>query len=215
MSETATWREDVNKTLYFLKGYASAKNHYNMLKALIVAKELHKGQYRKGGAEAIVHPLRVCAYLVAFERFDDDVLFSAALLHDVVEDVECVKNDPQILVREYGLSQEVLDLVLKVTKYKGIPTEVYYRGIREDWRAVMIKLSDRSNNVSTLDSFSVEKMRSYILETTDYVLPLTSHAKLHYPMFNNEVTIMKYHITGICASLDRILDDLAPIDDKK
>ena len=202
MSEMATWRDDASRTFYFLKGYASAKELYNTQKALILAKTLHEGQYRKGGAEYLVHPLRVCDFLTAL-KFDDDVLLSAALLHDVLEDVESVRNDPQQLVTEYGLSVEVLDLIHKLTKRKDIPMEVYYKGISEDWRALFIKLSDRSNNVSTLDCFTPEKMKAYIEETKNYVLPLCGYAKLHYPQYGHEITVMKYHITALCSTLER------------
>ena len=152
----------------------------------------------------MVHPLRVCAYLAAL-KLNDDILLSAALLHDVIEDVDSVRNDPQSLVNVYGLSQEVVDLVIRLTKLKCTPIDIYYKGIREDWRALLIKLSDRCNNVSTLDCFSHEKMYSYIEETENYVLPLSRHAKLHYPKYNNEVTIMKYHITAICTTVKGIL----------
>ena len=202
MSEMATWRDDASRTFYFLKGYASAKGWYNTQKALILAKTLHEGQYRKGGAEYLVHPLRVCDFLVAL-KFYDDILLSAALLHDVLEDVESVRNDPQKLVTEYGLSEEVLDLVRKLTKRKDTPMGVYYKEICEDWRALLIKLSDRCNNVSTLDCFAPEKMQAYIVETKDYVLPLCGYAKLHYPQYGDEITVMKYRITALCSTLER------------
>ena len=204
MNEMATWKDDASRTFYFLKGYASAKELDNMQKALLIARNMHEGQYRKGGAEYLVHPLRVCAYLAAL-GFNDDVLLSASLLHDVIEDVEAVRNDPQSLVNNYGISQEIVDLVCRLTKTKITPTEVYYKGVSEDWRALMIKLSDRCNNVSTLDCFTYEKMRAYIEETKNFVLPLCRYAKLHYPRYNNEVTIMKYHITALCSTVEKFL----------
>lgn len=204
MSEMATWKDDASRTFYFLKGYASAKELDNMQKALLIARNMHEGQYRKGGAEYLVHPLRVCAYLAAL-KFEDDILLSAALLHDVIEDVEIVRNDPQMLVNTYGISQEIVDLVCRLTKTKCTPIDVYYKGVSEDWRALMIKLSDRCNNVSTLDCFTYEKMRAYIEETKNYVLPLSRYAKLHYPKYNNEVTIMKYHITALCSTVEKLL----------
>lgn len=204
MNEIATWRDDPDKTYDFLTGFAVGLKLYNTRKSLILAKKLHEGQYRKGGAPYLVHPLRVCNYLKAFE-FEDDILLSAALLHDVVEDVESVRNNPQNLVNEYGISQDVLDVVRKLTKSKEIPIEVYYKGISEDWRALLIKLSDRCNNLSTLDCFTTEKMKSYIKETVDYVLPLCAYAKLHYPEYGDKITIMKYHITALCSTLEKLL----------
>lgn len=204
VTKMATWKDDASRTFYFLKGYASAMEFENMQKALLIARNMHEGQFRKGGAEYLVHPLRVCAYLAAL-KLDDDILLSAALLHDVIEDVEAVRNDPQSLVNIYGVSQEVVDLVIRLTKLKCTPIDVYYKAVSEDWRAILIKLSDRCNNVSTLDCFTPEKMTAYIKETEDYVLQLCRYAKLHYPKYNNEVTIMKYHITAICTTVREIL----------
>lgn len=207
MSEMATWKDDASRTYYFLKGYASCAQLPNTQKALVLAKQFHEGQYRKGGAEYLVHPLRVCNYLVAL-KFTDDVLLSAALLHDAIEDVECIRNAPEKLVTEYGISQEVVDLVLKLTKLKTTPIEVYYAGIQKDWRALMIKLSDRCNNVSTMDCFTLPKMKSYIEETKNYVIPLCGYAKLHYPEHNNEVTIMKYQITALCSVVEGLIPSM-------
>ncbi len=207
MSELATWKDDASRTYYFLKGYAASSHWPNTQKALILAKQFHEGQYRKGGGEYLVHPLRVCNYLVAF-KFSDDVLLSAALLHDAIEDVECLRNSPEKLVSEYGLSQEVVDLILKLTKFKSTPIEVYYAGIQKDWRALLIKLSDRCNNVSTMDCFTLEKMKSYIEETKNYVLPLCGYAKLHYPQYSDEVTIMKYQITALCSVVEGLIPSM-------
>lgn len=204
MSEMATWKDDASRTFYYLKGYASAKEFENMQKALLIARMMHEGQYRKGGAEYLVHPLRVCSFLAAL-KLNDDILLNAALLHDVIEDVEAVRNDPQSLVNIYGISQEVVDLVIRLTKLKCTPIDIYYKAVSEDWRALLIKLSDRCNNMSTLDCFTHEKMQSYIAETENYVLPLCRYAKLHYPKYNNEVTAMKYHITALCSTIKGLI----------
>lgn len=201
-----TWQVNAPKTYYFLEGYAVAKGYHNMKKALILARELHEGQYRKGGAEYLVHPLRVCDYLISV-GLNDEILLSAALLHDVVEDVAFIRDNPRKLVTDYRISEEVLDVVMAVTKLKGVSEEAYYDGIKQDWRALFVKISDRCNNVSTMQSFSVEKRISYIEETEQYILPLCKHVKLYYPEFSNEVTAMKYHITALCSTVKAMMNE--------
>lgn len=199
-----TWQDNDIKTYYFLKGFAHAKRFANMQKSLILARQLHKGQYRKGGQEYIVHPLRVCAYLVSL-NLEDDILLSAALLHDVVEDVDYIKEFPRILVDEYKLDKEVLDVVLAVTKnIKGMTSEqekLYYEGVRKNWRALLVKLSDRVNNISTMYDFSEAKRMQYIEETKEFILPLCSYGKLYYPELSNVITAIKYQLTSICDSI--------------
>lgn len=205
MSEMATWQNDVQKSYYFVKGFAFANSFHNMQKALVLAKKMHDGQYRRGGAEYLVHPLRVCCYLISL-GFKDDILLSAALLHDVIEDVEYIRNDPKKIVKEFGISQEVLDLILLVTKTKEVSEESYYTHIRGSINALLIKLSDRCNNVSTLQCFTREKMQKYIDETQMYILPLCSYGKATYPEYCGIITTMKYQITALCTTVQAFLD---------
>lgn len=205
MSEMATWQNDVQKSYYFAKGFAFANAFHNMQKALVLAKKMHEGQYRRGGAEYLVHPLRVCCYLISL-GFKDDILLSAALLHDVIEDVEYIRNDPKKIVKEFGISEEVLNLVLLVTKTKEVAEESYYSHIRGDIKALLIKLSDRCNNVSTLQCFTREKMQKYINETQTYILPLCSYGKATYPEYSGIITTMKYQITALCTTAQAFLN---------
>ena len=199
-----SWRSDYSKSYYFLKGYATAKRYYNMQKSLVLAQQFHDGQKRKGGADYLVHPLRVCTYLVSL-NFDDDVLLSAALLHDVIEDNDLLKDNPNILVDVYKIDEEVLRVVQTVTKQKGLDEERtirYFDGIKRNWRALLVKISDRVNNVSTMAVFTPEKRQEYIDETRRFVIPLCSYGKLYYPELSNALTAMKYHITSICDSIE-------------
>lgn len=202
-----SWNINPDKTMHFLKGMSYGLGLENTHKALNLAQTLHKDQRRKSGAEYLVHPLRVCNELVALGFRNDDILLAAALLHDVIEDNEHVRNDPDILIKEYELSPEVVNLVKLLTKYKSISTEDYYARIGKDWRAILIKLSDRCNNVSTMDCFSYERMRKYIKETREFVLPLCHYGKVHHPRYGDAITVMKYHITAVCSVAEGMLND--------
>ena len=206
-ADMRSWNINPDKTMHFLKGMSFGLGLENTHKALNLAQSLHKNQCRKSGAEYLVHPLRVCNELVALGFKNDDILLAAALLHDVIEDNEHVRNDPDILIKEYDLSPEVVNLVKLLTKYKGVSAAEYYERIGKDWRAILIKLSDRCNNVSTMDCFSYERMRKYIKETREYVLPLCHYGKVHHPRYGDAITVMKYHITAVCSVAEGMLND--------
>ena len=153
------------KSYMFIKGYAIAKGLKQTLIALAYARRLHDGQYRKDGTPYISHPLKVCSTLINY-GIDDDIVLAASLLHDVVED--CSEKLPlqgRELVMEHGLSQEVLDIVNLLTKEQGLgqyELSVYFQKIRDNPRALLVKLSDRLHNSATLYTFSIEKMKKYV-----------------------------------------------------
>lgn len=197
----------------FLKGYAIAKEMQNTLIALSIATRLHENQKRKGGAPYIIHPLEVTSYLVNL-GIDDDITCAAAILHDVVED--CDISDPyKELSEKYNLNKEIIDIVLLLTKSKDYKTtdptlEKYYSKIKTNKKATIIKLSDRANNLSTIDAFTKEKMIEYVNETKNLIFPLCKYGKAYYPEFSNAITIIKYQMVSICETIESLYD-ISPI----
>lgn len=197
----------------FLKGYAIAKEMRNTLIALSIATRLHENQKRKGGAPYIIHPLEVTSYLINL-GIDDDITCAAAILHDVVED--CDISDPyKELAEKYNLNKEIIDIVLLLTKPKDYkekdPTlENYYSKIKTNKKATIIKLSDRANNLSTIDAFTKEKMIEYVNETKNLIFPLCKYGKAYYPEFSNAITIIKYQMVSICETIESLYD-ISPI----
>ena len=197
------WEETYN----FIKGYAIGKKMNNTLIALAVAKYCHKGTFRKGGEPYIIHPLEVASYLINL-GINDDVTIAAALLHDVVEDCEDkLPYNGDELIEKYKLDKEVLDIVLLLTKQKGVPEEIYYQKIMQNQKALIIKLADRTNNCSTMvEAFTKDKLISYVEETIELIYPLCSYAKEYYPELSNAVTIIKYHIVSICETIESLFN---------
>lgn len=197
----------------FLKGYAIAKEMRNTLIALSIATRLHENQKRKGGAPYIIHPLEVTSYLINL-GIDDDITCAAAILHDVVED--CDISDPyNELAEKYNLNKEIIDIVLLLTKPKDYkendPTlEKYYSKIKTNKKATIIKLSDRANNLSTIDAFTKEKMIEYVNETKNLIFPICKYGKAYYPEFSNAITIIKYQMVSICETIESLYD-ISPI----
>lgn len=197
------------KSYMFIKGYALAKNLQQTLIALTFARQLHNGQYRKDGMPYIIHPLKVCTTLINYGISDDTVL-AASLLHDVLED--CSDKLPlkgKELISDYGIHQEVIDIVTLLTKSPGLSQEElgeYFLKIRNNPKALLVKLSDRLHNSSTIYTFSWQKMRKYVNETTDFVLPMASYGKLYYPQYANALSILKSGIFSLNHSMEIMLD---------
>lgn len=204
------WREKY----LFIKGYAIAKEMRNTIIALSVARKYHDGQFRKGGAPYIIHPLTVASYLIEL-GIDEDVICAAAILHDVIEDCDLANKGIE-LVEKYNLDQEVLDIVRLLTKDK-LPKETpydvkfehekaYYKMLYNYEKALIIKCSDRTNNCSTIDAFTIERMKKYVYETKELVYPLCNYGKSYYPEYSHAITIIKYLIVSICETVASLLN---------
>ena len=204
--------EDTQKyvsSYMFIKGYAVAKGLEQTLIALAVARHFHEGQYRKGGDPYICHPLKVCSTLISY-GVDDDIVLAAALCHDVLED--CQDKLPfggNELITEYGLDQEVINVISLLSKEPGLDDyalSVYFDRIKKDPRALLIKLSDRLHNSSTLYSFTFEKMKKYIRETNMFLIPMASYGKRFYPQYTNALSILKTNIYSLNHSMEIMLN---------
>ncbi len=136
----------------------------------------HAGQYRDEGAPFIEHPVRVATILWQELGSRDVELTVAALLHDTVEDSECVTGE--LLDSAFG--SRVASLVLDVTKEqvpeekKPIRDREYLDrlpGLSPDAR--LLKLADRIDNLrSVLRSTEPGKAQRYLVVSQAEFLPL-------------------------------------------
>lgn len=182
----------------YVKTYASVKNLYQTSKILPYARELHKGQVRKGKDQVpyIYHPLLIACHALAL-GLDDDNMVSAAILHDVCEDCG-------VAVDELPVNDLTKEAVSLLTKDEAVGKEQYYQRISKNPIATMVKLLDRCNNVSGMAAgFSKEKLVKYIKETERFVYPLIHKAKSEYPMYSNQIFLIKYHMTSVIEAIKR------------
>lgn len=182
----------------YVKTYASVKNLIQTSKVLPYARELHKGQVRKGKDKVpyIYHPLLIACHALALGLNDDNII-STALLHDVCEDCG-------VSVEELPVNDATKEAVKLLTKSPEVNKEQYYQQISQNSIATMIKLLDRCNNVSGMAAcFSKEKLVEYIKETESFVYPLLHIAKNDYPMYSNQVFLVKYHMTSVIEAIKR------------
>ena len=169
---------------------------HQTLSVLPYVRELHKNQVRKGKDKVpyIYHPLLIACHALAL-GLDDDNIVSAALLHDVCEDCG-------IEAAELPVNDVTKEAVILLTKTEDIDKEQYYQKISQNMIATMVKLLDRCNNVSGMAAaFSKDKLVEYIKETENMVYPLMQKAKNEYPMYSNQIFLIKYHMLSVIEAI--------------
>lgn len=211
------------KTYLFIKGYASALNLTQTLKALPLARKFHNGQYRKGEIEIkgvkyqlpyVLHVLKVCSTLISLNlpisNAELDNLFAAALLHDSLEDApEYFPNGGKELITEYGFRPEVYEAIVLVSKKPGYTEEQldeYFDTLKKNRYAILIKLADRSHNVEDLYNMKIEKLHKYVKETRTWIYPLATYGKANYPECSNGFTILKAKILSLTEATETIIE---------
>ncbi|MCP4524039.1 MAG: bifunctional (p)ppGpp synthetase/guanosine-3',5'-bis(diphosphate) 3'-pyrophosphohydrolase [Candidatus Gracilibacteria bacterium] len=167
-------------------------------KAIELATNLHKGQYRKSGEEYITHPIAVMEILQKY-GFNEELLISA-VLHDVCEDTRVnnieikslfgsrvgfilnalTKNQkPQRNTNSKNEFQKINSLS---NSYKSFDEYINYRlylyvnrlsvGIIAEPGIMIIKIADQIHNLSTMKAFSQEKKLRKIEELEVHFLPI-------------------------------------------
>ena len=169
---------EVNQAKQQLKtiidAYLSERDVERVLEACDYADMAHDGVTRKSGEPYILHPIAVSCIL-AHMRLDAETLM-AALLHDVIEDTEFTKDD---ITSKF--SRTVAELVDGVTKLshssdkefnKAASFRKILQATLQDPRVIIIKLSDRYHNMTTLDALRPDKRARIAQETFDVFVPM-------------------------------------------
>ena len=167
-----------------------------MTKVLPYARELHKGQIRRGNDHVpyIYHPLLITCHALALGLDDDDII-STALLHDVCEDCG-------VKVEDLPVNEITKNAVGLLTKDYTRDEQEYYQKISENPIATTVKLLDRCNNISGMATgFPKEKLVEYIKETEKLIYPLLQKAKSEYSMYSNQIFLIKYHMISVIEAI--------------
>lgn len=189
--------EVYEKTYFFIKGFAIGKDSMqNTLKALPLAREYYKAFKRKSGDAFIIHPLRVCSYLIAL-KIDDDIVCSAALLHEIIKKCNLEYNGIEILTK-YHLNPLVLDYIRLVSNSEHYPLSLYYEALKQRPEVMLLKLSNRAHTCTTLINSSNDEIRAYVDECEKYIYPLCEYGIEHYPEYSSHIQVMYYQIHSLC-----------------
>jgi len=105
---------------------------------LHIATTAHHGQFDKGGAPYILHPLKVMHYT----KSNDEEIQCIALGHDVVEDTNITYQD----LREQGMSERVIEGIRALTKIPGQTYDEYKKVVFANRDAMIVKMADLRHN---------------------------------------------------------------------
>ncbi|WP_273854219.1 HD domain-containing protein [Guptibacillus spartinae] len=141
-----------------------------------------KGFTRHNGTHYYYHLIDVAQKLIN-EGIDDEEIIAAALLHDLVEDVD--KYTIHWVESEFN--SNVAHMVGLLTKDPDIDYKrdkealsLYLNLIFENVGASLIKTADRIHNFGTLKDASVEKKKRYAMETEMYFFPFFKKCRKRY-----------------------------------
>jgi hypothetical protein len=197
---------DYEKMTSSLRGFYTGAGYYGAVIVLDRAREVHSGT-RKNGFPEFSHQIMQASVLRGLPRLlYPELVHITVLAHDLDEDHSVSVEDTCEAIRKAvpsdwsGHSQIDLlpDTLERMNKYELVPvldqmrlgapqrrpkpTEVYYGEIASDPIASLAKGLDRDHNLSSMiEVFSVEKMRQYIGETIEYVLPMLKEARKRFP----------------------------------
>ena len=163
--------------------YLESDQVKEIYRAYLFGAQAHEGQHRASGEPYIHHPIEV-ARILAEMRLDYETIV-AAILHDVIEDTETVKDQ---IAEEFGA--EVADLVDGVSKLTQISfkskAEFQAENFRKmllamarDIRVILVKLADRLHNMRTLSALAPEKRRQIARETLEIYAPIANRLGLN------------------------------------
>ena len=190
--------ENYEKNFFFIKGFAIGKDSMqNTLRALPLCKEYYKGFTRKSGDNFIIHPLRVCSYLISM-KIDNDVMCASALLHEIIKKCHLEYNGIEIITK-YNLDPKVLEYIRLMANVERYPLDLYYMSLCKQPEVFLLKLSNRAHTCTSLIDASDAEITEYVDECEKYIYPSCKYVVEHYPEYHNTVYIMKYHISSVCS----------------
>ncbi|MDE5599553.1 MAG: RelA/SpoT family protein [Ureaplasma sp.] len=142
----------------------------------------HDGQFRKSGEPYVIHPIETAIILVDWEM--DTTSIISGLLHDLIEDTDVTKED---IEKEFGeeiayivdILSKVSDTIAKKRKEEKIADNTkkqetnadidyfikIFFSMAKDIRVAVVKLADRTHNISTIQFLPIEKQERIARET--------------------------------------------------
>jgi GTP pyrophosphokinase len=129
---------------------------------------------RKSSGNQFRHQMETRTILIDY-GYVDSILHKAALIHDLLEDLE--DFDHSLVIRADSEGPAVYRLVLEVTRKKGEIKNDFLLRVREQGstNAKLIKCADRISNMIALGlGLNTERdfIKRYCNETEDFILPI-------------------------------------------
>ena len=150
------------------------------LRDLVLAPWIEKataliGIRRRVGGNQFRHAMATLTILLDYKYFANSLVLKASVIHDLLEDI------PSTNIRELRHindkeANEVVDLVLEVTRRKNEEKETYLKRILEtgSLNSKILKIADRISNLTDLnrDTTEEDKFANYLVETEQFVVPM-------------------------------------------
>ena len=146
------------------------------------------GKARYAGGNMFRHQMDTMGILIDY-GYIDSILLKASCIHDVVEDIPGFNQD--LIRRADEEGEEVLKLVLEVTKQTGQLKTDYLRGIIDhgSLRAKLLKCADRISNMISLGFVtSAEFIERYCDETEYFIFPIA--LEVDYNMYQELINLV-------------------------
>lgn len=137
------------------------------------------GKARHAGGNMFRHQIDTMGILINY-GYIDSVLLKASVIHDLIEDVP--GYDPQNILDIGGDAQDVLNLVMEVTKREGQNKNDYLRQVMRTGseKAKILKCADRISNMISLGFVTDTKfIERYCDETEFFIFPIALEVDYH------------------------------------
>ena len=196
----------------YIEYYAVMNRMKNTAIALVLARGLHNGSYRKLTIKRngqtyrlpyLIHPLSVCRMLIdlhaPLSHDELDILYATALCHDMIEDLD-FRDGGKELYTDYHLDPRVYENVTYLSKrydFTSEQEEKFFHNIETHRIALLVKLSDRGNNVEDLYNMKVSKVYEYTGETDHFFIPMCDYGIAHYPSLSSSFQILRDKIISL------------------
>ena len=198
---------DPDHMFTFVKGRAQMLGLKQALQVLDLLKKAHEGQKRRSRygfeTEYIAHPLTMACQALAMGIREDEVI-AVCLAHDMVE-------DSRGRVKLADLPEGHIRNAVRLLSKNECPhtgddwMAMYYKDIRKNPLASLVKVLDRVNNVAGMaDAFSRDWMIRYAGETARYYPALLEEIK-KVPEWNDAWWLLRYQLTTQLETYKRLL----------
>lgn len=157
------------------------------IKALdLVVREMcaQKGFHRYDGSDYYMHCVDVANFLITYGITDRDAI-TAALLHDIIEDVPGYTEEG--LSALFGSTAAHYVAVVSMKEgpdyHDSAVLGAYLDEIAADPYTAAIKTADRMHNMYTLEGAGIEKRYKKALETESFFIPFFKLCRKKYPRY--------------------------------
>ena len=158
----------------------------------------HQNQIRDDGSAYFEHPKAVS--LILFDDWNikrDWRIIVAALIHDIREDHERFLTERRVQINFQKSTAMTVKFVSKDEHSKTI----FMHRLKNcgDWRAILLKLADRTHNMRTLDNCERNKQIRQVKETREHFFELCNIVEKNAPKkYRHALTLARAELKMLC-----------------